>query len=102
MLLSRHRESVLLDVNVAFRDLLHAARGEVEGVVEASYDLGAATLERLATTAGKLTGKKVLLRVERNDDLIGGVRMRVGNTMFDSSVATAIDELERKLMTRAI
>lgn len=102
VLLDRRRERVLLDINVAFRELVLAARGEVEGVVESAADLDQATLDRLAETASRLTGKKVLLRVERNDDLLGGVRMRVGTTMFDSSVATAIEELERKLMTRAI
>ncbi len=99
VLLHRRREAVLLDVAPAFRELVLASRGEVEGVLESAGPLGATMIDSLAETASRLSGQKVTLRVQENPELIGGVRMRVGNTLFDSSVATAIDDLERKLMS---
>ena len=43
-------------------------------------------------------GKNVTLEVAVNPDLIGGVRLRLGNTLYDGSVATVLEELERALM----
>jgi F-type H+-transporting ATPase subunit delta len=98
VLLDRHREALLLELNVAYRGLLMESRGEVEGVLETATSLDDATVERLRALASELTGKQVKLEVEVVPALVGGVRMRVGNTLFDSSVATAIEELERKLL----
>ena len=102
VLLERRRERILLTVAPAFRALVLEARGEVEGVVETAKPLGPAAVEALATKAGAKIGKKVLLQVVEKPELIGGVRMRIGNTLFDSSVATAIDQLEQRLMAAPI
>lgn len=102
VLLHRRREAVLLDIAPAFHELVLASRGEVEGVLETASALDASMVDSLAQTASKLSGQKVTLRVQENPELIGGVRMRVGNTLFDSSVATAIDDLERKLLAASL
>lgn len=102
VLLERRRVGVLLTIAPAFRALVLDARGEIEGVVETAKPLDAASVDALSAKATALTGKKVLLQVVDNPDLIGGVRMRIGNTLFDSSVASAIDELERRLMAAPI
>jgi len=41
-------------------------------------------------------GKKVRLRETVNPDLIGGMVVRVGDTVYDSSVANQIDKMARK------
>ena len=44
----------------------------------------------------------VSLTVQENPELIGGVRLRVGNTLFDGSVAAALEDLEKQLMRAQI
>jgi F-type H+-transporting ATPase subunit delta len=42
--------------------------------------------------------KHVELSVEVNPDLIGGVQVRVGNTLFDGSLKSALEELNERLL----
>lgn len=98
VVLRRRREAVLLDLSTAFKKLLRASRGKVLGVVETAKSIDEKGLRDLEAYAGKLVGKTVTLEVEVNPDLIGGVRLRLGNTLYDGSVATVLDDLERALM----
>jgi len=94
----RRRGDVLPEVWPAFHALLRKARGEVEGVVETARPLGPGDLETLQKMADSLTGSKVELSVVENPDLIGGVRLRVGNTLYDGSVAHSLEQLHKQLM----
>ena len=102
MLLARRRYQILPDLAVPFRRLRMEERGEVDGLLETAQLLSELTARKLEKVAGKLTGKKVLMTVVEKPDLIGGVRLRIGNTMYDSSVATEIEELEKQLNRAAI
>ena len=42
--------------------------------------------------------KTAFLTVKINPDLIGGVRIRIGNTLYDGSVVSVIEDLERALL----
>ncbi len=98
----RRRLEVLFDLHPAFHTLLLADRGEVEGVAETPHALGDAELASLQALAGRLSGKKVSLTVAIRRDLLGGVRLRVGNVLYDGSMAATLTQLEQKLMQAAI
>ena len=98
VLVRRRREAILPELHDVFTALVRASRGEVEGTVESAVPVGDAELRQLEAAASATFGKKVSLSVEVEPELIGGVRVRVGNTLFDGSVATALEDLERKLM----
>ena len=98
VVLRRRREAILPDLPAAYKTLLRTARGKVVGVVETAKPIDEAGIQVLEAHAGKLTGKNVTLEVEFNSDLIGGIRVRLGNTLYDGSVATVLQDLERSLM----
>jgi len=98
VLLERRREQLLPELHQAFRLLALAMRGEAEGVLETAKEIGEAELARIEETVSRVHGKKVALTVKQNPDLIGGVRIYIGTTLYDGSVATALEELERRLM----
>ena len=81
---------------------LHRSRGEVEGVVESAKLLDVKELGELETTVSASVGAKASLELRINPDLLGGVRVRVGNTLYDGSIATAIEDLSRRLMDAPI
>lgn len=95
---TRRRLPVLVDLRAAFDSLVLASRGEVTGTVESARALGAAELAGLEAAAAKLSGKKVHLTVRENPGLIGGVRLRVGNTLWDGSVVAALEGLRERLL----
>ena len=98
VLVRRRREAILPELDEMFTKLVHDSRGEVEGTVETAKPIDDDELRKIEAAASATFGKKVSLRVEVDPELIGGIRLRVGNTLFDGSVATALDDLERKLM----
>jgi len=98
VILDRRREVILPELSPAYDELVRRARGEVVGVVETAKPMDTVQHKQIEKTASQLTGKKVSLAVKENPDLIGGVRILVGNTLYDSSIASALEQLERKLM----
>lgn len=98
----RRRLDVLFDLHPAYRALMMAARGELEGVAETAHPLGADELAALTALAGRLTGKKVQLTVAQRADLLGGVRLRLGNVLYDGSLRASLDQLQQKLQQSAI
>ena len=100
--LQRRRLELLPDLQPAFRELELQERGEVEGVAEVARPLDAADLQQVTALAQRLAGKKVILRVEVHPGLIGGLRLRLHNELYDGSVSTALAQLEQRLMQAAI
>lgn len=98
VVLRRRRQEVLFGLQPEFRALVLAERGQVEGVVETPRPLGDDEVQRLAGLAERLTGKQVTLAVAVVPELIGGVRLRVGNTLYDGSVRAALEQLEQQLL----
>ncbi len=98
VILHRRREAILQDLWPAYQELVRDARGEVLGVVESARPMDTVLHKHVEKRASQLTGKKVSLSVRENPDLIGGVRIHVGNTLYDSSTASALEQLERQLM----
>jgi len=93
----RRRLEVLADLPAAFRELWMLDRGEVEGVAESAHPLGDDELEALSDLAGRLSGKKVVLTAAHKPELIGGVRLVVGNVLYDGSLRAALEQLQTKL-----
>jgi F-type H+-transporting ATPase subunit delta len=100
--LHRRRLEMLPDLQPAFRELELEERGEVEGVAETARPLDTADLQQVTALAQKLAGKKVILRVEVRPELIGGIRLRLGNELYDGSVSNALAQLEQRLMQATI
>jgi F-type H+-transporting ATPase subunit delta len=98
----RRRLDVLFDLAPAYRTLVMAARGEVDGVAETPHPLPEQELAALEALAGRLSGKKVSLTVAVRPELLGGVRLRVGNVLYDGSLRAALDQLEARLSQAAI
>ena len=98
----RHRLEVLFAIYPAYRSLLMADRGEVDGVVQTPFPLGDAELKSLEGLAGRLSGKKVSLSVQQRSDLLGGVSLRVGNELYDGSMKSTLVQLQQQLLQASI
>jgi F-type H+-transporting ATPase subunit delta len=98
----RHRLEVLFDLHPEFHALHLAQQGEVEGTVETPHPIDAAELEALTKMASRLSGKKVMLTVAIRPELLGGVRLRVGNVLYDGSMKAQLVQLQAQLMQASI
>ena len=102
VLLERRRQEVLFSVRPEYRAIRMAERGEVDGVAESPKPLSDQELEGLKAIAAKFSGKKVDLSVAIVPDLLGGVRLRVGNPLFDGSLKSSLEQLEQALMQASV
>jgi len=102
VLLRRRRQQVLFSIQPEYRAIVMAERGEVEGVAETPRPLDSEEIHALNEIARKLSGKKVALTVAVLPELIGGVRLRVGNILFDGSVKSSLEQLEQQLMQASV
>lgn len=102
VLQQRHRIAVLFDLYPALRELIMAERGEVEGVVETPRALGEDAMSALTDLANRLSGKRVSLTQKHRPDVLGGVRLCIGNVLYDGSLQAALADLEQQLLRAAI
>lgn len=102
LVLRRRRQEVLPDLATAFTAICRAERGEIEGVVETPRPLGEDDLARLSQMAKSLSGKSVVLTVRVRPELIGGVRLVIGNVLYDGSVQSSLQQLEQKLLQATV
>ncbi len=96
-LISKHREDVFPQIATAYRDMRDEHLGIVEARARAAWDLSESNRDELVRALGRLTGKDVRLEVEKDESLIGGLIVRVGDTVYDSSVLHQLDQLRDRM-----
>jgi F-type H+-transporting ATPase subunit delta len=77
-----------------FRELAAKARGEVTAEVTSAEPLSADQLTKLAETLKQKIGKTVTLNEHVDPALIGGLVVKVGSRMIDSSLRTKLDAMK--------
>lgn len=77
-----------------FNRMLSAHRGEVNASVMTAYKLDKKQLDALGKKLKSMVGSDVILESEVDESLLGGMVVRVGSRMIDSSLKTKLANLE--------
>ncbi len=91
------RLAVLPEAAAQFRALVNAAGGVADAIVYSAYPIAP---EQLADVVGALEtrfGRKLSATVELEPELIGGVRVVVGDEVLDTSVRARLDRMKLAL-----
>ncbi len=72
-------------------------REQVTAVVTAATDLTEQQRERLAAALQNIYGKPVLLQVVIEEEILGGIRVQVGDEVVDGTVLRRLDEARRHI-----
>ena len=86
----------------AFRELNDAHSGQVRVEVRTPTKLDDAVGQRLAEGLQKWLGRKPILELKVDSALIGGVMLRVGDTVYDGSVATQLENIRTQMIDRTV
>jgi F-type H+-transporting ATPase subunit delta len=99
ILIDRHREDQIAEVVDRFVDLANEERGIAEAKVYSIRPLTDEETKALSATFAAKVGKKSL-RIENivDTDILGGIKLRIGNRIFDGSLRGKLDRLERNLL----
>jgi F-type H+-transporting ATPase subunit delta len=85
---------VINDIIVTFLAELAERRGEIKANVTSAVKLTADQVKKLNTSLNKALGQKVSLSFDVDETLIGGLIVRVGSRMLDSSIRTKLQRLQ--------
>ncbi len=72
-------------------------REQVTAVVTAATDLTEQQRERLSAALQNIYGKTIVLQVVRDEQVIGGIRVQVGDEVVDGTVLRRLDEARRHI-----
>ncbi len=94
---SKRRLFVLPNLMAVLRDMISDEKGEVTAEVKTARALSDAQHKKLAKTLKSSVGKDVKMNVTVDESLIGGLIVRVGSKMIDSSVASKLAALQNTM-----
>jgi F-type H+-transporting ATPase subunit delta len=95
----KRRLPALGDIVAAAQALVSDFKGEVIAHVTAAQALDQAQLDEIAGNLKKVLGKDVQVQLHVDADIVGGLIVRVGSRLIDSSVRAKLDRLHRTLKT---
>ena len=93
------RISVMPEIASQFRALKNAKGGSSDATVFSAFALDATALADLLVTLEKRFGKKLNLKVELLPELIGGIRVVVGDEVLDTSVKARLEQMKAALVS---
>lgn len=94
VLAENRRLGTLPQIITGFGRLLAAHRGEVSAEVKSAHELTDAQQDALAKKLKAAVGKDVAMEVSVDETLMGGLVVKVGSRMVDSSLKTKLDNLQ--------
>ena len=97
LIVRNRRLFALPDMIKAFRTLAAGARGEVEADVASATALNDSQLQALKETLKASIGKDVQINASVDPSLLGGLVVKVGSRMIDSSLRTKLSTLKLRM-----
>ncbi|WP_428928225.1 F0F1 ATP synthase subunit delta [Marinibacterium sp. SX1] len=97
LMAQKRRLFVLPQLLAALRDKLAEHRGEVTAVVTSATALTDAQSEKLAAMLRESAGKDVTLKTTVDESLIGGMIVKLGSTMIDTSIKSKLASLQNAM-----
>ncbi len=99
LVLDNGRIGELPAVLAEFAAIQDARSGRADAQLTSAVALDAAAVTRVAAAIKRLIGKDVQVTTAVDPELLGGVVVRVGNTVWDSSVRNHLNRLHNQLVT---
>lgn len=98
ILLQHNRIRHFSQILEAFLDSVNERKGIVSATVTASVPLSMEELKRIEERLSKITGKHVNVEPQTDGDLLGGIVVQMGSTVFDGSIRTQLADMKRRLI----
>ena len=92
------RVSALPEIAEQFRALKNAQSGSSDAVVQSAFPIEGAALADVSSLLEKRFGRKLNTKVQIVPELIGGIRVVVGDEVFDTSVKSHLEQMKTALL----
>jgi F-type H+-transporting ATPase subunit delta len=91
---TRNREEILYTLSVEFTRLYKEHKGIQEVIVETAVALSAAARETLKASLAQQLKKEIELKEVVKPHLIGGMIVKIGNSLIDNSIMNSLKRLK--------
>jgi F-type H+-transporting ATPase subunit delta len=93
-ILEHGRLAAVPEMAVQFRARVNAQAGTSDAVIYSAFDIDAAALASVTELLQKRFGRKLNVSVKLQPDLIGGIRVVVGDEVLDTSVKARLEQMK--------
>ena len=97
LLFDKGRFIYLSSINDFYQKLADELKGIARASLVSATELSSETVEKIRTTLSNRTGKEVILEVEEDPSLIGGIVTRIGDLVLDGSIKTQLLNMRESL-----
>ena len=100
LLVEKHRMPAIFRIQRAFAKLWEREKNFLPVDITSAVELDAVVVEQIGKTIGDQTGRTVEVSAKVEPAIIGGLVVRVGNSILDASIKHRLEQL-RKQVARA-
>jgi ATP synthase F1 delta subunit len=102
LLIEKHRMPVIFRIRQALEQLWEEENRTLPVEITSAIELDEGTTESLATQIAERAGRKVKLSTRVDPEILGGLVVRVGNSILDASIRNRLEQLRRHVAQGAI
>ncbi|WP_068777403.1 F0F1 ATP synthase subunit delta [Paenibacillus sp. FJAT-26967] len=97
LLIDRRRQSLLPIVLSDFVQISNESLGQADATVYTALPLTEAQVKEIAEQFSRMTGKQIRVQTVIDPSLLGGITVRIGDRLYDGSLAGKLERLEKSL-----
>jgi F-type H+-transporting ATPase subunit delta len=94
LVIENGRLAALPAIAQQFHVLVNARRGSSDAIVYSAFPIDAAALGNVSSALERRFGRKLNLSVQSQPELIGGIRVVVGDEVLDTSVKARLEQMK--------
>lgn len=100
LLLEKNRIMGIEEIAAAYQSIADTIHNRVRTRVVVASPLGKGDEKKVREALSKLTGKEVILEVEVDESILGGIVAYVGSQVYDWSLANQLEQVKDSLSSR--
>ncbi len=97
LLIDHGRTGIVGEIQDAFEAEMNRRAGIVDAIITSAHELSSPEKSQLAQALERVTGKRVQAQYKLDSRLIGGATVRIGSTVYDSSVRERLNRLRAEM-----
>ncbi len=98
LVIDHRREEVIQDTEAEYVRQANEARGILLAQVTSAIELTDAQIVRLKENLSRRTGQRVEMNIEIDPSIIGGLVVRIGDTVMDGSIAGHLQRIKDEFL----
>lgn len=98
LIMDRDRESMFPALLHAYEKYADEAQGKASAIVYSARSLDEQELQQVKERFSALTGKTIEVQNKIDSTLLGGLRVRIGDLLYDGSITAKLNRMEKNLI----